>query len=483
MTRSPQNGPAGRPCRPFSAPPTSTIRVRELRKLRPGRVHLHEARPIRTAIPGTACSQPALGYSWDMFRRGTAWLTLGALAIHAGAALADPPPLCPYVPTLCPPTECGLVDSGVIPRAVNNLGHWAGNTSGCDSTAEIPIMWTPETGAVQFPVPPQTSGARVYALNDRGIAAGVRFSLNPGNYWACVWKDGRVIDLPGDSGGASNALAMNNSDWVVGWRTSAQPGALWMGFVWRDGKLTEIDPRPFGQSQAQCMAVADSGWVAGTIGSAGYPGSIPFRWKEGELEPLQLLAGSIAGVATAVLNDGRVLGYSGYPFEGSVTIFGLPTTWDEQGVPHQLPLPIGFNAGVCRGGAGPDRTLGVVYKISKSGVTQTKHVVWTGGLPHFLSQSIQPVQGASFAGPQAMSSNGFIAGTGGYPGTTGGGWLLTPQAPPADLNGDCVVDGADVALLLSAWGPATGATGADFNLDGTVSGADLGVLLSQWTAE
>ncbi len=50
-------------------------------------------------------------------------------------------------------------------------------------------------------------------------------------------------------------------------------------------------------------------------------------------------------------------------------------------------------------------------------------------------------------------------------------------ANPADLNGDGVVDGADLGLLLSNWGnPGNG----DLNGDGTVNGADLGLLLASW---
>ena len=47
-----------------------------------------------------------------------------------------------------------------------------------------------------------------------------------------------------------------------------------------------------------------------------------------------------------------------------------------------------------------------------------------------------------------------------------------------DLNGDGTVDGADLGLLLGAWGSAS--CGADLNGDGTVNGADLGLLLGAW---
>jgi hypothetical protein len=53
---------------------------------------------------------------------------------------------------------------------------------------------------------------------------------------------------------------------------------------------------------------------------------------------------------------------------------------------------------------------------------------------------------------------------------------------PADLNLDGRVDGADMGVLLSAWGlSGSTLTGAgDLDGDGMVTGADLGLLLAAW---
>lgn len=59
-------------------------------------------------------------------------------------------------------------------------------------------------------------------------------------------------------------------------------------------------------------------------------------------------------------------------------------------------------------------------------------------------------------------------------------WIMpetSPPASPADLNGDGVVDGADLGLLLVGWG---GSGAGDINGDGIVDGADLGLLLLDW---
>ena len=48
----------------------------------------------------------------------------------------------------------------------------------------------------------------------------------------------------------------------------------------------------------------------------------------------------------------------------------------------------------------------------------------------------------------------------------------------ADINGDLIVDAADLGLLLAAWG--NGDPLRDFNQDGQVDGADLGLLIGAW---
>jgi hypothetical protein len=54
---------------------------------------------------------------------------------------------------------------------------------------------------------------------------------------------------------------------------------------------------------------------------------------------------------------------------------------------------------------------------------------------------------------------------------------------PEDLNNDGVVDAADLAIVLAAWGPCPALPApcpADFNGDGFVDAADLAQLLAAW---
>jgi hypothetical protein len=50
---------------------------------------------------------------------------------------------------------------------------------------------------------------------------------------------------------------------------------------------------------------------------------------------------------------------------------------------------------------------------------------------------------------------------------------------PGDLNGDGLVNGTDIGLLLAAWG--TNDPIADIDGSGSVGGGDLGVMLASWS--
>jgi hypothetical protein len=52
---------------------------------------------------------------------------------------------------------------------------------------------------------------------------------------------------------------------------------------------------------------------------------------------------------------------------------------------------------------------------------------------------------------------------------------------PNDITGDGSIDGADLALILAAWGSCTVIPcGADLNDDHRVDGADLALVLATW---
>lgn len=57
--------------------------------------------------------------------------------------------------------------------------------------------------------------------------------------------------------------------------------------------------------------------------------------------------------------------------------------------------------------------------------------------------------------------------------------FMLRESRVADLNDDCVVDGADLTALLGAWGPCPGCA-EDLDGDGAVGGSDITILLGSW---
>jgi hypothetical protein len=59
-------------------------------------------------------------------------------------------------------------------------------------------------------------------------------------------------------------------------------------------------------------------------------------------------------------------------------------------------------------------------------------------------------------------------------------WIPDSCQCIADLDGDGYVHGADLGVLLNAWGKAASDNPADLDLDGAIGGSDLGILLAAW---
>jgi hypothetical protein len=88
--------------------------------------------------------------------------------------------------------------------------------------------------------------------------------------------------------------------------------------------------------------------------------------------------------------------------------------------------------------------------------------------------------GASTAQWNVTSGSSWYVRVGSPTNASGAGTLVLSCAVlcPEDLDGNGVIDGADLATLLGAWG--TNNPAADIDDNGTVDGADLATLLGAW---
>ncbi len=149
-----------------------------------------------------------------------------------------------------------------------------------------------------------------------------------------------------------------------------------------------------------------------------------------------------------------------WKFGGDVTIVGQTSSiWNPQ---SQQPLHCAVQLGA--GVIAPPPLPGSVFNVT-NGQSQSLPGWFIGTTPDFVNGEIL----VPFTGPMQI-----------LPGSLSVSVQHTPLPCPADLDGDGLVGGADLGMLLAAWGPAAPVQPADLNHDGIVDGADLGSLLAAW---
>jgi probable HAF family extracellular repeat protein len=170
--------------------------------------------------------------------------------------------------------------------------------------------------------------ATAWAISDRGLVVG-RSTNAAGQVRAVVWPVGQTapVDLGtlGGSmsttglttlivptslvalGGALNRHVVNDAGDVIGTSTVAGGGGG-HGFVWRDGRMTDLGALP-GCTSVQPTAIGEDGDVVGLC--TGPAGGRAFRWRDGRL--LDLGATADVGMPFDVDREGRILAYHPAP--------------------------------------------------------------------------------------------------------------------------------------------------------------------------
>ncbi len=197
--------------------------------------------------------------------------------------------------------------------------------------------------------------------------------------------------------------------------------------------------------------------VSGTLFASGFAGSAHFG-VTGYKDSSQLFANSLFSPGGSDL-----LGTSAQYGNWSVATYGTPPTASRT-VNDSVTFAVPFTFGT------PFK-LGI-YCVAQSGMRSSS------GVPGNSTAESDFSTGLTWGGISAIYHN--LTPLGDYTIESGSGvdWS-DPIAPPGDgdLNGDGVVDGADLGALLAAWGTPDG----DLNGDGTTDGGDLGILLSNWS--
>ena len=312
------------------------------------------------------------------------------------------------------------------------------------------------TGSIYFPldatwIDPPTLGSNCdvtrtsgWTMSDDGLVIGGLGYQTLCGVRPIRWKEGDAAQTSLYQWFGWNARVNgtnNNGSVMVGWQ--AQASGVWQGCFWKFNGTSWAQTRlatAAGVAMGEAYCVSDDG--TRVFGTGNFSGATePYIWTSAN-----------KAVSLGASPTGYVQGF----------VVGANRTGTQAAVffrPGPTPLPVG------------------------EGYVWTDGQGYTGLEAYATSKGVTIPEGVHLAMPMDMSPDGLaICGVArndldGLAYTFALDMHATTNTCPADLNGDHIVDGADLGLLLGNW---NGTGVGDINNDGVVNGADLGLLLGAY---
>lgn len=310
-----------------------------------------------------------------------------------------------------------------------------------------------------------------------------------------AWLEGAMSELPPVAGDLATAEDIT-SETIIAGSSSTRPGVVdpqVRAAIWIGGKpiaLPTIDGRDaLARGISDGATVVGALWVTGGIVAGGTQHAAAWFGEPMAHEP-PIDLGTLGG-ANSEAQEVAELG----------TIVG----WAEDDLARQRPFRIDraldrrggeslgsmVDLGTLGGEAGAALSVnnaGTIVGWSENAMGEPRATAWIDGAIVDLTAAAGAGSDAVLVEARDISETGAIVGWGWFGPSTRAenrrGFALVPIPPsPADLDGDGAVNGADLGILLGAWGSCRGlaACAGDLTRDGVVDGGDLGALLAAWT--
>lgn len=412
--------------------------------------------------------------------RSTAWRIQSGWPLFAAAlilAVLAPGAAgqCRYEVTVIEGPECAYGQASMYSSKLNEQGHIVGFFV-CPTGYAEPFLWTPETGLIELPLPPNSYAAGAKDVNSSGQIVGWMIHNDYGDR-GFVYEDGEYTILSPviPNSGWCGAWAINNDGTVVGYRSITEDANPYNAFIWSaDEGFTDLGVMEGPYSAAR--DISESGLV---VGWTGYltPGDEAFLWDNGELTILGPIPGGISSTGRSVNNRGEIAGAGAIEVVRSTELLGAGFVW-HSGVWTMLqPIPGGEQTGAVA-----INDLSQVAGVSGPvGADYVHATLWHDNLPYDLNDLADLEPGFHIEACDDINNAGQIIAEGYDAQYCTVVFLLTPiDRPRGDIDCDCDVDVADLLFLLGEWGKPHSL--ADINDDGIVNFWDLLVLLHNWGA-
>ncbi|MBX3373197.1 MAG: hypothetical protein KF817_05130 [Phycisphaeraceae bacterium] len=371
---------------------------------------------------------------------------------------------------------------------INDLGDICGYRL-CGAGVRKAVVWPREGGMIQPPFPAGAGTSETRAINNGRWATGnVYLPDGAGGgarhmwLWNIVTNELLLVPPPviaGEQGTFVQPEDLNDAMDVVGTLSGptsndhANYGPY--AFRWRGGEF-EIFPfvDPLGVERSEGYRTNAQGDILGTAGFriGALPNELALIFSDAQVTLAP--PGNWTAMVPEAFNDSGVFAaYTSVSGNGGawIGLLGtrdgylceLPGIEQPQGTRRIHPYAIN-NAGDVVG-----------YQQYNTGGGQFA-MLWRNGVAHRLVRMVIAAPWpATYNGgtPTAISENGQIVIPSGSPIYH----LVPAPPPPGDLNHDCRVGFQDLLLMLSRWGTAGE---GDLNGDGVIDTADLWMLFDHW---
>jgi len=221
--------------------------------------------------------------------------------------------------------------------------------------------------------------------------------------------------LPNLPGGTTSAAAdVNDAGQIVGWATTA--GGAPHGVVWNDGEISDLGLLD-GDVAGYATAISDNGLIVGVSGEGPYDHSETGHavlWRDGRIIDLGLLPGGSYSAAADVNDAGQVVGCGRMAERGGLSLVLRGFLWDD-GVRKVLPplqpesdLLSTLSCATSINDRGVVAGNSAVYELQTDELTW-RTVTWEDGIP--IDRGT--VAGDPHSTASAISQNGKIVGVSG----------------------------------------------------------------------
>ena len=412
-------------------------------------------------------------------RRVITWSVIAAALV--GGALPNPADAqCEYEVTIIQAPDCPpFGPQATIGTGINALGHVVGYHCQCICGSNSAFVWTPESGLVTLDPPPGVYSAIATDINDAGQIVGMMSVSGVGDR-GFVWQDSQWIELsPEGQGIHASAYAINDAAQVVGYRDH-DDGVTYRryAFLCQDGVFADILPTQDGTAIAR--DVNQSRQVTGHMSWGPDWNEHAFLWGDGVTSDLGPIPSGFTSSGLAINNLGQIVGWGRVPTKEFPSGATRPFFW-YNGQMIDLGTQPGFELSAASDINDAGQVVGRSW-YSGGNPNISRAFIWQNGAMTDLNDLLVSEDALVMTSAAAINNSGQVAGTADIGGAGGQvvAVLLTPVAfPVGDLNVNCTVNAADLALLLASWGSCSRCS-ADLNLDETVNTLDLVILLNNW---